>query len=229
MNHDIVYILKNDIVSRELRYSLRSLKNFPHGKVWFFGGWPEGLHPDVQVTLLQKGCSKWEKVRNTLFTVCGTRELTDNFWLFNDDFYCMKPCDEIPPYYHGDLQGRIEEIRRAHHVSTSYRTQLQRTKDALEAAGFSTLNYAVHMPMLLNKEKTHEVITKFSDVPMFRSLYGNYWNVGGVDRSDVKIVRPDQEPDPDSDWLSTSDGSFRFGKVGEYIKAQFQEASEYER
>ena len=229
MSYDIVYILKNNIDSNELRYSLRSLKNFNHGKVWFFGGQPEGLKPDAQVTMVQTGHSKWEKVRNTLFTVCDTSELTDDFWLFNDDFYCMKPCDWIPPYYHGDLKSRVMEIYRKYHIDTGYSRQLQRTRDVLKAAGLSTLNYAVHMPMLLNKEKTFEVLAKYRDVPMFRSLYGNYWNVGGVDRSDVKIIKPEKEPDPDIDWLSTSNGSFRFGKVGEYIRAQFPEASEYER
>lgn len=38
MEYDAVYILKNDIDPSELRYSLRSLENFPHGKVWFFKG-----------------------------------------------------------------------------------------------------------------------------------------------------------------------------------------------
>ena len=91
------------------------------------------------------------------------------------------------------------------------------------------MNYAVHMPMLINKDKAREVLNTFSDVPMFRSLYGNYWSIGGIDRDDVKITKPDVYPDPDTDWLSTSDGSFRYGKVGEFIRVQFPEASKYER
>ena len=63
---DIVYVLKNGIHGDELKYSLRSLKNFTHDKVWFYGGKPEGLVPDVMVEYSQHGRSKWEKVRNML-------------------------------------------------------------------------------------------------------------------------------------------------------------------
>ena len=35
---DIVYFVKDTDTNEELRYSLRSLANFPHGKVWFYGG-----------------------------------------------------------------------------------------------------------------------------------------------------------------------------------------------
>ena len=45
--NDIVYILKNDVEPNELRYSLRTVeKNFPHGRVFFFCGCPQGITPD---------------------------------------------------------------------------------------------------------------------------------------------------------------------------------------
>lgn len=229
MVYDVVYILKNGKSTEELKYSLRSLKNFPHGKVWIFGGEADGIKPDAQVSLQQMGRNKWEKVRNTLFRVCDTTELTDDFWLFNDDFFCMKPCEYMPPYYNGDLQNRISSLEKAWHGMTKYSRQLRDTQKVLKIDGLGTLNYAVHMPMLVNKGKAFEVLAEYREVPMFRSLYGNYWSIGGINRDDVKITKPDVYPDPDTDWLSTSDGSFRYGKVGEYIRSQFPEASEYER
>lgn len=36
--NDIVYFVKESESNEELRYSLRSLKNFPRRKVWFYGG-----------------------------------------------------------------------------------------------------------------------------------------------------------------------------------------------
>ena len=61
--HDIVYILKNNYTSDELTYSIRSVcKNFPYRKIWFYGGAPEGIMPDVFVEYQQSGNNKWENV-----------------------------------------------------------------------------------------------------------------------------------------------------------------------
>ena len=226
---DIVYILKNGPLTEELRYSLRSLKNFPHGKVWFFGGAPEGIKPDEAVEFQQEGETKWERVRNSLYKVCRTEEITPDFWLFNDDFFCMKPCMGIPTYYNGDLYSRVAEITERNHGASAYSKELRRTAQMLESEGCGVLNYAVHLPMLINRHDAIKVLDAFSDVPMFRSLYGNYMSVGGVDRKDVKIYSPLEEPDHEADWLSTTDISFRFGKVGVYIRSVFQAPSEYEQ
>ena len=42
---DIVYIIKDDLPTTELKYSLRSVEaNFPHRLVWFVGGKPDKLN-----------------------------------------------------------------------------------------------------------------------------------------------------------------------------------------
>ena len=58
MANDVVYILKNGCDGYELRYSLRSLANMDHGKVWFVGGQPDGLYPDERMEFEQEGASK---------------------------------------------------------------------------------------------------------------------------------------------------------------------------
>lgn len=224
---DIVYILKNNIDPYELTYSLRSLVNFPHGKVWIYGGEPEGIKADSQVTFEQEGRSKWEKVSNSIRKICENEEITSDFWLFNDDFFCMKKCDGIPAIYNGTLYDRIREIVKRHGVS-EYSRRLNQTAAILRGKGLPVRNYAVHMPMLINREKALEVLDSFYGSPMFRSLYGNYCDIKGEDRKDVKIYRLNEEPDQEAEWLSTTNESFRFGAVGRYIRAQFTEASEYE-
>lgn len=57
--YDIVYFVKESKTNEELRYSLRTLKNFPHRKVWFYGGCPEGLKPDQYVYVEQDQPTKW--------------------------------------------------------------------------------------------------------------------------------------------------------------------------
>lgn len=229
MKYDIVYILKNDIDGSELKYSLRSLKNFPHGKVWFYGGKPKGITPDRMVEFKQEGLTKWERSTNSLIKACENDEITSSFWLFNDDFYCMKPCDGIPPFYNGDLYKRILELEDKYKGGQGYSRQLRKMVDLLDSHGLSVRNYGVHIPMLVDRAQALVVLKEFSPCPMFRSLYGNSCDIGGVDREDVKVSRLDEEPDHDADWLSTANTSFTYGKVGEYIRSVFTEASEYER
>lgn len=223
---DVVYILKNGIDPYELRYSLRSLKNFPHDRVWFYGGDPVGIRADRQVVFDQEGSSKWDKVRNSLRMVCMNEDITSSFWLFNDDFFCMKPCKNMLPIYHGTLQDRVKEIQDRRGTSP-YAVMLQRTESILREAGKTTLNYAVHVPLLVDRSKALEVLKGYSS-PMFRSIYGNHCSIGGEDRADVKIYKTDEEPDHDAEWLSTTNESFKYGAVGRYIREQFKEASRYE-
>ena len=89
-NIDVVYILKKNTDPQELIYSLRSLKNFPHRKVWFVGGQPDGLYPDGRIKHEQTGVTKWERVRSSLIKITECDEITDDFYLFNDDFFVMK-------------------------------------------------------------------------------------------------------------------------------------------
>ena len=83
------------------------------------------------------------------------------------------------------------------------------------------------MPILVNRAKALEVLEAFPDCPMFRSLYGNYHGIGGVERHDCKISTAKAVPD-DCDYVSTSDASFRTGAVGKYIRQQFPEPCKYE-
>ena len=229
--NDIVYVLKNDVEPDEIRYSLRSVcKNFPYRKIWFFGGKPEGIEPDEYICVEQQGVEVWRKVTNTLEVVCGTKGVTKDFWLFNDDFFIMKPVEDMPPVYNGTLLDRALEIRaRREGAQSLYSIRLMRAQAHLYDAGYTTLNYAVHMPMLINKKKAIQTIRKFPKCAMFRSLYGNMWQVEGVEHKDVKIFSDDVAPDPDSVLLSTSDSSFREGLVGKFIRSRFPEPCKYEK
>ena len=48
--YDVVYLLKNDYASDELRYSVRSVvKNFPYNRIVFVGGKPDDIEPDIYI------------------------------------------------------------------------------------------------------------------------------------------------------------------------------------
>ena len=106
---DIVYFIKPCTSNEELTYSLRTLKNFPHNKVWFYGGCPDNLKPDYHVKVKQV-YNKWQNVNMMLRMACTNPKITDNFWLFNDDFFIMKEVKNPTNHYNGDLYKRIIKL-----------------------------------------------------------------------------------------------------------------------
>jgi len=222
--YDCIYIVRNDIIdTSELRYSLRSLDNLKHGGVWIAGGDPQGIKPDRSLSIKQLGASKWERTTYTLRKICEAKETPDMFYLFNDDFFIMQPAEIIPPIYNGTIYDRLKTIG-----ASRYAQHMKHTADELARRGLGVNNYAVHIPMLIEKEKALEVIEEFTGWPMFRSLYGNYWNIGGEDMADVKIVEASVKPGKEAKYLSTSNISFKYGKVGEHIRQTFKEKCKYE-
>ena len=227
--YDVVYILRADAGPDELRYSLRSIEeNMTHGKVWFFCGCPDGIVPDVHVRMVQTGVSKWEKVRNTLIRVCSNEEITDKFWLFNDDFYVLQRMTKTTPLHRGELRDHVKGIEQRHGRPSGYTRRLKLCEKRLREVGLPTLDYALHVPMLIDKAKGLETLQMFPDCPMFRSLYGNYAQIGGELSEDVKTVDPDKIIPEDAMFFSTSNKSFA-GRVREQLEQRFPEPCRYER
>jgi len=228
--NDIVYILKEDVTAEELKYSIRSVcKNFKFRKLWIYGGKPEGIEPDEYVKFRQKGNMPWEKVISTIYEVSKNKDITEDFWLFNDDFYIMQPVEDMPNFYDRTLHRRIQAIEKNRMGSRSlYTLQLRRTREALQSEGYKTFNYEVHMPMLINRRKAKALIEKYPKMTMFRSTYGNVYNIGGEQHKDVKIARTDLEPSEACDFLSTADGDLSESAVGRFIMERFPEPCRYE-
>ena len=197
-------------------------------RVWFYCGKPKGLKPDRYVSTMQRGATKWEKARSSLIDICKNDEITKQFWLFNDDFYVLKPLKETTPYHVGDLHDHILRVEARHGGKhTNYTRQLLECERQLKAAGLTTIDYAIHVPLLVDRAKMLEAIEAFPTCPMFRSLYGNYANIGGVQRKDVKINDVATVPDETLDLLSSSDKSIH-GEVGRFLAERFPEPCRYE-
>ena len=138
----------------------------------------------------------------------------------------------MPPQYNGELMGYIERTERKQNGKDGFTKRLRQLHQKLIEAGLTTLNYEVHKPMLFNRKKLLEVLQKFPDTPGYRSLYGNYWKIGGENRHDMKIkvlkFTPIDKVSNFWEFVSTSDESFDHGNVGELIKSRFTERSRFE-
>lgn len=227
--NDIVYILKHG-KNEELRYSLRSVeKNFPFRRVWFYGGKPDGIWPDKFVAVIQQGETKWEKVKNTLKSVCKNDDISEDFWLFNDDFFIMKKVESPVNYYDGYLEDRINQIEaKLFGVHSEYSDRLRHLLKTLQGAGVERpLNYAHHTPMLINRAKMLQVLEEYPNECMFRALYGNLCKIGGVDMPDVKFYQY-RQPFPIGEYASTADDSWKQEKIGQIIRGKFSTRSRFE-
>lgn len=231
--YDVVYFVKDETVNEELRYSLRSVEqNMPHRNVWIYGGKPAGIDPDRYVKVNQTEPTKWARVQSMLRQVCTNDEITEDFWLFNDDFFIMEPYDEnSPPTYNSELRKYIARLEEKYGHTTDWTLQLRHLADTLESANKGTLNYAVHKPILINRKKALAVLEQFPEEPMFRALYGNYWNIGGINEPDRKVKVVDYPAEKFCNWktISTEDTSFTCGPVGAYIRGTFLKKSRFEK
>lgn len=226
---DIVYILKDEFNCEELRYSLRSVeKNFPHRFVWFVGGQPKGFQPDRAIKHKQVGSTKWDMIKSSMWKAVENEEVSDDFFLFNDDFFVMKKFKgKFVNYVDMTLAEKIDELRRnVHPWLNPYGRTLFKAEQELISLGCPTMNYDVHLPMVFNKELFKASINKCSS-PQMRSVYGNLNAVPFVIHQDVKVY--DMETLPEApDFLSTNEDVFEKGRVGAYIREQFPTPSRWE-
>lgn len=228
IKHDVVYILKNDYDSEELRYSLRSVvQNFPYRKIVFVGGCPKGITPDIYIPDKQEGSTKWARTMHSLQLALDTDELTEEIYLFNDDFFVMDKVTEDINWFNGTLEKRIIDLKRKNPNSSAYIRNLEIMKDKLFLKGKDTLSFALHVPFLVNRAKALDLFRNTSRLVMFRSYYGNYYEIDCRYMKDVKVY--DLETIPDTPYISTTDVSFQKGKVGIFLRKYFNQPCDYEK
>ena len=224
--HDIVYILKNDYDTDEIRYSLRSVvMNFPYRKIVFVGGCPKGIRADIVIPDQQEGYMKADRAMHSLKVALQRDDLTEDIWLFNDDFFVMDKVREDINYFNGTLEKRVNDIKSKKGYS-DYCRSLDLARGQLAMHNKDSLSFALHVPMLINRANALQLFRIFPGLRMFRSLYGNYYEIDCRYMKDVKVL--DNETIPDTAFISTSDTSFKNGKVGEFLRQYFNQPSDYE-
>ena len=225
--NDVIYILKPEMDTEELKYSLRSLEaNFPHKRVWFVGGQPKGFKPDKALPHKQSGANKWEMIRSSMLKAAADPELTEEFFLFNDDFFIMKPVKgKFVNYADRTLTWRIEDLRKEFPWLNNYGRTLVKAREELKCQGKPEVNFEVHVPMLFNKALVPTILKCSS--PQMRSIYGNVNQVPYIQHDDVKIYDLETVP-TEATYISTNDNVFQNGAVGKYIRECFPNPSRFE-
>lgn len=236
---DIVYTLKQSSKNEELTYSLRSLVNLPHDKIYFVGGHPSGINMHkikyIPTPVLD---SKYDTTTNNLCVISKLEELSDNFIWMNDDFYILQeiqnPVKELS-LHKGFLTSNISEFKsRNGGKLTNYMRGVEHTCEYLKPLGVKLpLDYELHTPFIYNKYNVRSmfnlpgIFTVTSLQP--RSVYGNLYTKHSIEHSDCKILRNTiVNYDKLSSWKFLSSSDQTWPKVKDFLSSKFKEKSEYE-
>lgn len=223
-----MYIVRHERRNERLRYSLRSVKNIPHQRVWIVGHKPSWAinvehrqtHPD--------GRHKYDRVTQNVLAACHAPGISDPFIIMNDDFFILRPITELQNYWRETVEQGIDRYRRQN--MTRWR------KDAADALPLfrswgveDPFSWELHIPMIVHKEPMIEAIARFGQgTPIWRTLYGNYMDLTGARMVDVKH-NLQTRPSRSDVFASCSDAGFNRGPIGKVIAKQFATPSVFER
>ena len=181
---DYVYICR-DGDNEELRYSIRSVvKYMPPGNIWVVGGKPDWYTGNYIRVAQHK--SKYYNARVALKTIARSLEISENFVLLNDDFFVVQKVHKIKTYHGGELYKKVQKYKEFAPRSI-YTGMIDRTLDSLKRHHrvLEPLDYELHVPLPMTRGGLMHVLN-YSDI-LWRSAYGNLFNIGGSQIIDVKI------------------------------------------
>lgn len=228
---DIVYLLKDTPTNEELTYSLRSLVNLPHDKVFFVGGCPNNIDRTkiIHIPIIQTN-DKYKNTENGLKYICKDNRLSEDFILMNDDFFILKPIKD-PKEELKLCRGPIEDVLKSLPSGGTYWLSMRQANIFLKDLGFSEpLSYELHIPMVINKKKFLDMFSlNYIDSispGQQRSIYGNMFLKGSKFVKDVKVYQNKTESFEVDKFLSSEDTSWP--RIKEYIGSLFSNKSEFE-
>jgi hypothetical protein len=189
---DAVYVLGtgstwNDL---ELLYSLRSLSEYVAGidRIFVVGARPRWLRNVIHIRQGDPHSFKERNIAEKVLTACRDPRLSKFFLFLNDDHLALMrmQAGDIPAWRGRDL------LEFAHRLNPgNYRLAMENTHRRLSERGFSTWNFDIHTPMVMDRDRFIEVMQSYNWAERFvlKSLYANTVGLSGVLYSDIKISR----------------------------------------
>jgi hypothetical protein len=176
---DIVYVVRHGQVNQELKFSLRSLANLPHRRVFVVGSPPDWL-TNVTVVDVPKRQNKFDTVQNNVRAVLNHPGLGEHFIYFNDDFFVTKPIDGVLAL-HG---GPASLYRPRQEIWMRYNNTLKHLANAhvLLPATYD----GTHVPLPIVTDLARRWVPETPSGCLWRTWYGNRAGIGGTQTRDVK-------------------------------------------
>lgn len=221
---DVVIPWKNN-TSGEIDFAVKSLSNIKSwDNYWVYvisdARTYRGPHavdvalPNAWKTI--QSPSRFADVENKIYYALMNFVETDEFILSNDDFFVMKPIEDIPVAH----RGTIREVMQKRLRHDSYWRALQDTLEYLTSHGIpEPLCYELHIPMVMNTKRrifySEDCAAYFRNGKqlLMRSIYGNLEQIGGERMEDIKNITDFRG----QTFLSTTEQTFQM-EIGKYIK-----------
>lgn len=232
---DILYLVKKTANNEELKYSLRSLSNIKHNKVFIIGDLPNFINPETVFYIPAPTLDdRYETTTNHIKIACSNDLLSEDFILMNDDFFFL---DKITYEELNLNRGLMLDVVRWYHENhttlSRYDNLVEQAYNQLKQLDFKeSISFELHIPMIINKLKFNAILPKINSLALHcckRSLYGNYFIKDSKTISDVKVLAnmnfsPDNLLHPK--LMSVSD--FAFDKIESFLQEKFPDKSIYE-
>lgn len=218
--------------NEELRYSIRSVNHFfPDAKIWIVGEPPRWYDGDY-IKVKQSG-TKYGNAFKNMATIVNSPQIPEDFIMMNDDFYFVSKPESFGPFHEGPL---IEKYNTYfdYYQSSAYTKKIFETNHRLKKMGHTDpLSYELHVPMPVEKSKLARVLRY--ETLLWRSMYGNMFEIGGTQMEDVKVYETvkmnfkNYNPKTGtSPFLSTDDNSFEKARKS-ILSKKFKKKTKYEK
>ena len=234
---DLLYILGTGSrwQDNEIRYSLRSAeKNLEHGKVFVVGenpGWLQNIR--------HIGCDDpygIKKLKNSIYklaTAVRDPKLSGDFILMNDDFFILKPVDQIEPM----CKGFLADTMAKHPTKRGYYfdAMMSAFKKLLAYGIEKPKDFSLHQPFLFNRNRVRKTMDIFGGAGhgyLFRTMYGNLWHEDAEQANDRKLTGWSVKTQTSASrltFLSTDPQVVLDPAFQRWLKGKFPTPSIYER
>lgn len=214
---DAVYYIRPG-ENEELRYSLRSLVNMEHDRVWVFGSDPGWLSSEVCHVAIEQTGGRYENGHALVTAIASHPEVSDPFILMNDDYLILRPAE--PHWTH---IGTCRAV--ADRSSGVWSESMRKTAAMLEGVGITDPRcFEGHTPRPVRKR---ELLACLMTPPgtQYMTLYGNLFHSDAPRGENAKKSALPDDIDTRT-WLSTDEATF--AEFLPTLEKLFSEPSPYE-
>lgn len=233
---DLVWIVRPG-ANPELRYSIRSfaanLARF--GRIWIVGTVPEWAR-DIRGLPLAPRQEKFANQRQSVTAVVDQPDLSDTFWLLNDDHFLVEPVDELPVFHGPRTSEYMADLdRKKVSPRNTWRSGVAQTAAWMEQQGFpDPICYELHVPLPYDKARLRDVLDRYPADQRF-CYPGVYPIAGAGGEGELGInckvrgnSRDDLAEKSGGPYLSSNDVSFQDGEIGRHVRAMFPDPCHFE-
>jgi Ni/Co efflux regulator RcnB len=203
MEPDVLYAVRHGEVNAALRYSLRSLGNLPHRRVFIAGFCPSWVR-GVTVVEAPRRANKLDSIEENVRRGLRHPELGEHVVYMNDDFYITRPvhCVNVT---HG---GPIDQYQGQQEFKTRMRQTLRLLRELQPIVTLYSYD-GVHMPLPLERELARPILDQCPPGVLWRTWYGNRACAQGTQVLNAKYKGKHPVPTELPTFLSTNAGGLK--------------------